>query len=565
MDHHAVNRKRTLPLVKKAISLPNHEMSIKEISLLLRVRTSRIHKVLVSLGEISFDRKQQADDGSYRVSADTIELLAFELGIKYERSTQSPINNDLDDREALLKRRLASETSNHAPSIESVASIASPTILYDDLPPRPPVVCVMGHVDHGKTTLMDALRQRAREKVMNASIVKTKSKKSNPPKSTKNIKDKVAGTEAGGITQVVTAFQVPLLDQTSAVTFLDTPGHAAFKAMRQSGSEAADIIVLVIAADDGVSPQTVEIINYYKSIIKGSGNSGISLVVAMNKIDKPGIDVEEARYRIQNELLSHGIMPEGLGGTVDTEFGAPVQLVPVSGLTGEGLDDLIEALALQSEIMNLRADENDRAEGIVLDSRIDKGLGVVVDMIIRWGSLEKGNFLVCGQNTGKVRLLKTIDDKPLSKGLPSQPVRVIGFESVPKAGEAVICVESEGAANELVARRNALSELQDDDTVGASKLDMELQSAGKHMMNSLWKSRLETKYGLDVPKDIEASIRIPIVVKADADGTLAAVRDALVGMVSAKADVSYLDCEGNKLIFFSLVFCFNNFVLGCRI
>lgn len=173
--------------------------------------------------------------------------------------------------------------------------------------------------------------------------------------------------------------------------------------MRQSGSHAADIIVLVVAADDGVSPQTIEILNFYKSIVKDS-DGGISMVVAMNKIDKPGIDVEDRKREIENQLLEHGIVPEGMSS--DSEYGSPVQFFPVSAKTGEGLDDLIEGLVLQSEIMDLRADDRARAEGIVMDARVEQGLGVVADCIVRWGCIQKGDVIVSDTSPGKVRILK---------------------------------------------------------------------------------------------------------------------------------------------------------------
>jgi translation initiation factor IF-2 len=232
-------------------------------------------------------------------------------------------------------------------------------------------------------------------------------------------------------------------------------------------------------------------------------------------------------------LYEHGIVTEGLGVS-EGEFGPPVQLIPVSGLTGQGLDDLIEGLALQSEVMNLRADNDTRSEGIVLDSRVEKGLGIVVDMIIRWGSIESGDVLVSGTQYGKVRLLKDINGKPLKKGLPSQPVRVIGFDSVPNSGEAVVCVESEESAAELVARRGAITEHQKDRDNGPTASSMELQSAGNSLMTAAWRSKIVARHSLDHAEDDEGCIRIPIIVKADADGTLAAVREALVGVVSTE-------------------------------
>jgi small GTP-binding protein len=260
------------PKPPKAVIIPNHDLSITEVSLLLREKTWTLKRVLRSLGEISDIRS--INDETHLVSPDIVDLLALELRIPVERSTR-PGSTALKDRDVLLKRRAASEAvlEESSPSTVGAAAAAVP---YDDLPPRPPVVCIMGHVDHGKTTLMDALRQRGRANGESGHAKKKKGKKL-------AASDRVAGTEAGGITQVVSAFQVPLDEAGGAVTFLDTPGHAAFKAMRQSGSEAADIIVLVVAADDGVSQQTIEIIEYYKSIVKEAGSSGISLVVAMNK------------------------------------------------------------------------------------------------------------------------------------------------------------------------------------------------------------------------------------------------------------------------------------------
>lgn len=315
--------------------------------------------------------------------------------------------------------------------------------------------------------------------------------------------------------------------------------------MRRSGSDAADIIVLVIAADDGVSAQTIEILDFYKSIIKQSGENGISLVVALNKIDKPGIDVEESMHRVGAQLMEHGIIteqnkpadPSALKGY--ETYGPAVQVAPVSGLTGKGLDDLIERLLLQSEVMDLRADKESKAEGVVLDAKMDKGLGVVVDTIIRWGSVKKGDVLVSGSTYGKVRILKDMTGKQVKEGLPSQPIRIIGFDSIPKAGEPLVSVESEAAAHELVEKRLAISEGAEDDTDSSetSQAQLELHSSGRDMMNYDWKVKLETKYGM-TEDETQAPLRIPIIIKADADGTLAAVRESLVDLgVSSKHNI----------------------------
>jgi len=388
-------------------------------------------------------------------------------------------------------------------------------------------------VDHGKTTLMDALRRRAAgaTDTVGKKKKKKKDKKGGNKKSAakKGIDGDVAGTEAGGITQVISAFQVPLEGDREAVTFLDTPGHAAFSAMRQSGSDAADILVLVVAADDGVSKQTVEILNFYKSIVKGAGGAGISMVVALNKIDKPGINVDEAQMRVQGQLLEHGIVTEGMGSETESEYGPPVQIFPISALKGIGLDDLIEGLVLQSEVMELRADDEATGEGIVMDARIEKGVGIVADCIIRWGSIKKGDVIVSGTHMGKVKFLKDVANQQVKRGMPSQPVRIVGFDTVPKAGDPIVCVESEKVADELVTRRKAL--LDTADTAPSGNEGAELQSAGAHMMRKDWKTALEAKYGIDSAKDAaDDRIRIPVLVKAEADGTLAAIRDALVEM-----------------------------------
>ena len=359
---------------RRVIELPTHDMSVLDLSTLFRVKKHQLMKIMKSLGVHAQDKHEMVDP-------DTMELLALELGLEVTRSNRRRMHAENNQ----LQRRVGEEDS----------------AAYESFPQRPPVVCLMGHVDHGKTTLMDALR--ARSQSSSSSSTNNKKKKKKGSKSIVDETQKVAGTEAGGITQVISAFQVALENQDSAVTFLDTPGHAAFRSMRQSGSNAADVIVLVIAADDGVSPQTVEILDFYKSIVKESG--GISLVVAMTKIDKPGVNVDEARARIENQLYEHGIATEGFGSG-ETEFGAPAQLIPVSGITGEGVDDLIEGLALQSEIMDLRADTTARAEGIVMDARMEKGLGVVVDCVVRWGSMERGDIIVSGTNSGKIKTLK---------------------------------------------------------------------------------------------------------------------------------------------------------------
>lgn len=502
-----------------SVTVPAHAISLSEVSQLFREKASVLKKILRQLGALAKE-DEELDEDDIRVESEYVQLLAEELGRKYTIEDERLLQ---DDSQVMLQRRLAAEE-------ESLKE------QYDSFPQRPPVVCIMGHVDHGKTTLMDALRRRATGVGDSAKTKKKKKKAKKDKKKQTRGTGNVAGTEAGGITQVISAFQVPIAGEgVGAVSFLDTPGHAAFKSMRQSGSDAADVIVLVVAADDGISTQTIEIIYFYKSIIEGSGSSGISMVVAMNKIDKPGVDVAEARSRVENQLLEHGILVEGMPSEQEGEFGPPVQLFPVSGLTGEGLDDLVEGLVLQSEIMDLRADEDASCEGVVLDARVDKGLGIVADCIVRWGSVEKGDILVSGTSKAKVRILKDMGGMQLEKGVPSQPVRVVGFETVPKAGDPIICVETEEAADDLIERRTVTSASKEDDYTAQSS-EAELQSAGKHLLNKHWRERFESKYGLDDDEERD-QIRIPVIVRADADGTLAAIRDSLVAI----ADESSLE------------------------
>ncbi len=351
----------------RTIILPRKDMTLVEVSSLFRVHKDKILKTMKSLGEsIPKSKLLNSSNSSdnveeFKIDVDMAELIALELGLDPQRAKRTSCQvNDA------VKRVL--RMGDDEEEIDGSSEIA-----IQEYPSRPPVVCIMGHVDHGKTTLMDSLRQRALEALggnnKNQKNLKKKSKQKSKGGGTDGELNRVAGTEAGGITQKVSAFQVALTAMSdSKVTFLDTPGHAAFKAMRQSGSNGADVIVLIVAADDGVSPQTVEIINMYKSIARSQPGS-ISLVVAMTKIDKPGVDVRESMMRIENQLMEHDIYCEHVSNSANMEFNG-VQMFPVSGITGDGLDELIEGLALQSEIMDLRADNKARAEGLVIDAKV---------------------------------------------------------------------------------------------------------------------------------------------------------------------------------------------------
>jgi translation initiation factor IF-2 len=552
-------RKYLPPEAPKEVRLPSHSLTLVDLSLLLRVRKRTIVRTLRSLGgPIAYTT---ANQDSYLIDIEMMELICIELGID-PTHTEVKKESELIISERRARRDAVDSSNSTVDTVEDGRDA-----LYATLPPRSPVISVMGHVDHGKTTLMDSLRRRA--VTATATTASTGSKvDSKKQKKVKNGESSttssdiangdVAGTEAGGITQVITAFEVPLplendvsdnqLSSSSSsittVTFLDTPGHAAFKKMRQSGSLATDVIVLVIAADDGVSPQTIEIINMYKSIARSQPQS-ISLVIAVSKIDKPGIDIDESVMRIENQLMEHDIFTEnvlaGWSGEEGVEFGA-CQLFPVSGLTGEGLDDLVEGLALQAEIMDLRADEDAMGEGIVIDARMEKGLGVVADCIIRWGSVSRGDFVVSGTNGGRVKFLYDVGNKTITKARPSQPVRIVGFKTLPKAGDPVVCAKSEDEAKELIRLRE--SELINEERAEYER-DMTLQVTGTAAKQGGMLIKAQQKYGFDDNgeaknngQDEEESIYIPVVIKADSHGALEAVRDALVSLgTDSKLDI----------------------------
>ena len=535
------------------IVLPNRSMSLSELSSILRVRTSKLIETVSSLGERI--PRDDADATEHKIDIDVAELAALELGFDPVRAKHGAGHKwkSLEDAERRMRRGVSGSTvgAENTTDDEDAVTKTAEDMEYESLPPRPPVVCIMGHVDHGKTTLMDALRRRAeasataggkKKKGKGASKKKKKAKNKSDTNTKKEkggvIVGDVAGTEAGGITQVVTAIQLSLpstedssdSDMDAAVTFLDTPGHAAFKSMRRSGSSGADIIVLVVAADDGVSPQTIEIIDTYKSIARAQPGS-ISLVVAMTKIDKPGVKIDESVTMIENQLLEQGILPEGMPSKDGSEFGPPAQLVPVSGMTGEGLDDLIEGLVLQSEVMDLRADEEARAEGVVMDARVDKGLGIVADCIVRWGKLERGDYVVSGVHGGKVRILSDTNGAPLKKARPSQPVRIVGLKSLPKAGDPIVSVQSEEIAKELIERKEALASTEGGSVAfrADSTSGPELQVTGMASKQGSMLQKVLDKYGMG-EEDTNETIRIPVVIKADADGSLEAVRDAMLAI-----------------------------------
>src|SRR3989440_9504626 len=269
--------------------------------------------------------------------------------------------------------------------------------------PRPPVVTVMGHVDHGKTSLLDYIRRT-----------------------------KVAAGEAGGITQHIGAYHVETAR--GVITFLDTPGHEAFTAMRARGAKVTDIVVLVVAADDGVMPQTIEAINHAKA-------AKVPLVVALNKIDKHEANPD----KVKQELLSHGVVPE--------EFGGDSPVVPVSAKTGKGVDELLEQLLLQAEVLELKAPADAPAKGVVIEARLDKGRGPVATVLVQSGTLNRGDIVLTGAVFGRVRAMLDENAKPVASAGPSIPVEIQGLSEVPNAGEDMTVLTDERKAREIALFR----------------------------------------------------------------------------------------------------------------
>ena len=339
-----------------------------------------------------------------------------------------------------------------------------------ELMKRPPVICVMGHVDHGKTSLLDAIR-----------------------------KAKVSSGEAGGITQHIGAYTVK--SNGEKITFLDTPGHEAFTAMRMRGAQATDIAILVVAADDGVMPQTVEAISHAKA-------AGISIIVAINKVDKPSANID----KVKQELAEYELLPEDWGG--DTVF------VPVSAHTGEGIDQLLEMVILTSEMLELKANSNRKARGIVIEAKLDKGRGSVATILVQKGILKIGDAIAAGSSYGKVRAM--IDDKGMkvSEAGPSMPVEILGLNNVPNAGEVFVSTENEKEARSFA-----------ETFISQNKEKLIEGSKAKSRM-SLDDLFIQIKAG-DVKE-------LNIIVKADVQGSVEAVKQSLVKLSNEEVVVKII-------------------------
>jgi translation initiation factor IF-2 len=360
------------------------------------------------------------------IDADTAQLIAEELGHRVKRVAESDV----------------------------VEGLSADTDLVESLKPRPPVVTIMGHVDHGKTSLLDAIR-----------------------------KTNVVSGEAGGITQHIGAYQVKTGN--GLVTFIDTPGHEAFTSMRARGAKATDIVVLVVAADDGVMPQTVEAINHARA-------AEVPIIVAINKIDKPGSNPN----RVRTDLLQHEIVVESMGGdTLDVE---------VSALKGTNLDKLLETILLQAEVLDLKANPDREASGLVVEAQLDKGRGPVATVLVQRGTLRLGDIFVAGSAWGRVRALVNDKGDQLKEAGPSVPVEVLGLGSAPEAGDQFDVVPNEARAREITDYRDRKRR----ETRGTGAVRSSLE-------------QMMTQMGQAGRKEF------PILVKADVQGSAEAIVQAL--------------------------------------
>lgn len=426
------------------------------------------------------------------IDADTAELVVSEFGHKVRRVTDA-------DVEDVLKEISANQG--------------------DDLRPRAPVVTFMGHVDHGKTSLLDAIRQA-----------------------------KVADGEAGGITQHIGAYQVEVRDG-EKITFLDTPGHEAFTAMRKRGATATDIVVLVVAADDGIMAQTVEAINHAKA-------AEVPIIVAINKIDKP----EANPQKVRNSLLEHGLVTEELGGDM--------LAVEVSAKAGTNLDKLLDAILLQSEVLELKADPDATAGGIIVESEVDKNKGVISTLLVQKGTLKIGELVIAGQAVGRVRAMRDAKGRSVKEAGPSMPVEIMGLDEAPEAGVQFHVVETEKQAREIQEYRQKRSrDLRTTVKKHGSLEDMFLQSkeGGKKILPILIKGDVQGSVeailgSLDKLATDEVSVKALHVAAGgitSSDVSLASASNAIIVGFNVRADNSAKELaakDGVDIRYYSIIY-----------
>lgn len=404
---------------RKIVVTVGDTITVGELASQLKMTAAEVIKKLFSYGIMAGINES--------IDFDTAEIVATELGAKVEREVVVTIEDRIID---------ATEDSE------------------ENLVPRSPVVCVMGHVDHGKTSLLDAIRHTS-----------------------------VTSTESGGITQHIGAYRVDLDGQ--EITFLDTPGHAAFTEMRARGAKATDIAVLVVAADDGIMPQTIEAINHAKA-------AEIAIIVAINKMDKPGAQPD----RVMQQLTEYGLVPE--------EWGGDTICVPVSAKTHEGIDKLLEAILLVAEMKELRANPDRAAKGVVIEARLDKGKGPIATLLVQNGTLKSGDIVVAGTAVGRIRVMTDYKGRRVKEAGPSIPVEVMGLGEVPGAGDIFDAVSDEKLARELVEQRK--------------------QKLKEEQFNAYRRVTLDTLFSTLEEGELK---ELNIVVKADVQGSVEALTQNL--------------------------------------
>ncbi len=418
--------------VQLCITVPD-EITVSELASRMKITASEVIKKLMAMGVMATINQT--------VDFDTAYLVADEFKIKVEKEVVVSIEDKL----------FAEAEEADKP---------------EELVERAPVVVVMGHVDHGKTSLLDAIRHT-----------------------------NVTKGEAGGITQHIGAYRVHAADHD--ITFLDTPGHEAFTAMRARGANITDIAVLVVAADDGIMPQTIEAINHAKA-------AGVSIIVAINKVDKPGADPE----RVKQELTKYDLLPE--------EWGGDTICVPVSAVRGDGIDKLLEMITLTADVMELKANPSKPAKGVVIEAKLDKGRGAVATILVQNGTLKNGDTVIAGTAVGRVRAMTDDKGKRINSAGPSVPVEITGLSEVPDAGDIFNAVKDERMARELVEQRK--------------------HAAKEQQFSS------ETKVSLDdFFKQAESGMKtLNIIVKADVQGSAEAVKQSLLKISNEEVKVNVI-------------------------
>ena len=414
------------------ITVPE-EITVGELASLLRMTATEVIKALMKLGMMVTVNEV--------IDYDTAEIVATELGAKVEKEVVVSIEDKI----------IEEEDENDENAV-----------------PRPPVVCVMGHVDHGKTSILDAIRNTD-----------------------------VTSTEAGGITQAIGAYQVVTPDK-QVITFLDTPGHAAFTAMRARGAMSTDIAVLVVAADDGIMPQTIEAINHAKA-------AGVEIIVAINKMDKEGANPD----RVMQQLTEHELVPE--------EWGGDVICVPVSAKTKMGIDKLLETILLVAEMCELKANPNRAAKGVVIEAKLDKGRGPIATLLVQNGTLHAGDIIIAGTAVGKVRAMTDYRGRKINEAGPSVPVEIMGLDQAPMSGDLFNAVSDEKLARQLVEQRKA--------------------EAKEEEFKAFQKVTLDTLF--DTLQDGEMK-ELNIIVKADVQGSVEAVKQSLLKIENDEVKVKII-------------------------